>query len=1132
MKAILYRFILIVLLLVVIGGKAYSVTTYDWVGTTATSGVYNWNNKLNWQVAGVAAATIPGPTDIVQIAVNSFTNYPTVTDAESCGSIVFGTFDNFTLTVTGALTVSGNITQKNDANFYQYTVLAGTGTITCGSFTLGDNTQPNSGLGIVNNVSSQVAQLNINGNLTLNSVGNATGDGIVYPYFSLDANKITLTGQIITTTFSGPLSGGVGDPNFPGLGLFQMDTGAAATTLELLSATPVLTPITSGFTIDFTNNGAGTGTVLYDAPLGTQTIYTTGTTGLGINSYNYDYLTFSGASKKTVSGGSLTIGNNWTTGGAGAVDLNTNNPTITVTGNLVNTTNITQGSGNITITNILQNNSNTITLGSGTFTVGNIMQINGGTVSTGSGTLTVSGTYQNIGGTLVCGSGSVIFDGNYTNNSIFTAGTGTVYFSGASQNLVDNSTAGTIFNNVTFNCSGTATITVGIGNFSVSATGVLTMVSPAKLVAGTATTAYLTLNSNATGSATIAAISGTSLITGFVNVQRFITGGSSIYRGYRLLSSPVYASTVSSNNVFSINYLQNSAYLAGSTGVAGGWDKTGNPTIYLYRENLAPGNANFVVGNFRGVNNITASPGYQLDNEAGTFNIPAGNGYLFFFRGNRSTSLTSKTVSPYATPENTTLTATGVLNQGQVTVHDWYTPASVNLGYTVMAGNTTVRGFNLIGNPYASSIDWDQLNNVTTTTGIYEQGVSNTIYVFDPVSKNYGAYTKGSGGVGTHNTSNILPSGQAFFVQASAATAKLVFNESAKVNTQVTGATLLMGLPVDYAVNQYLRLQLAKDSVNTDDIIVRFKDNAVTTYDPNVDGQYKPGYGAVNLYSRSSDGVPLAISVLPLPKTREIIPLTAQATASGTYQFQLKNIVAIPKIYSIMLTDAYTKDSVNIRESIVYSFSIDKTDTNSYGPNRFKLVISQNPAYNYSLLNFNAVPIESARQVQLTWKTANEENYTYFTVERSNDNGNTFNVVGGIQSRGQGSYSLPDKNPTAGLNLYRLKQIDIDNNISYSKVIPVEYSALSNSLVNYNINVYPNPARNVINLAVTNITSTPSNNYNIRITNSSGFVVKDITSGQPSWQGSVSDLLTGTYIIQVVNTKDQTLVGKAKFVKL
>ncbi|HXB13423.1 MAG TPA: T9SS type A sorting domain-containing protein, partial [Bacteroidia bacterium] len=56
--------------------------------------------------------------------------------------------------------------------------------------------------------------------------------------------------------------------------------------------------------------------------------------------------------------------------------------------------------------------------------------------------------------------------------------------------------------------------------------------------------------------------------------------------------------------------------------------------------------------------------------------------------------------------------------------------------------------------------------------------------------------------------------------------------------------------------------------------------------------------------------------------------------------------------------------------------------------------------------------------------------------------------------------------------------------------------------------------------------------YNIMITNSLGFVMKKGTSGQPSWQASVSDLLPGTYLVKVYNSKDQSLVGTTKFVKL
>jgi hypothetical protein len=1127
---------LAIFLLIIVSVKTYAAT-YDWVGTSLTGGVYNWNDKLNWQVGGVAATTIPGASDMVRIAVNAYTNSPTITDSQACTSIIFGVFDNFTLTVNGTLTVSGDITQNNDPNFYQYTTLAGTGTITCTNFKLGDNTQPGSGMGVVINVSSQVNQLTINGNLILNSVGNSAGNGIAYPYFSLDANKLSLYGQLYTTTYSSPLSQGVGDPVYPGLGLFQMDSFAAATTLELLNANPVVTPITTGFTVDFTNNGSGAGTVIYDAPSGTQTIYTTGTTGVGINNYNYDYLTFGGASTKLVIGGALTVGNDWTTGGTGTVNLGTNNPAISISGNWVNSTNVNQGSGNIAITNTLQNNSNTITAGSGTLSIGNALQINGGTISTGPGTVTISGIFQNNTGTLNCGSGSVAFKGDYTNSGTFTAGSGTVYFSGTSQNLADKGSTGTTFNNVTFNCSGTATMAAGVGNFSVSSSGVLTLVSPAQLVAGTSSAAYLTLKSDATGSATIAAISGTSAITGEVNVQRYITGGSSTYRGYRLLSSTVYNGTASSNNIYNFDYILASVLLTGSAG--GGFDKTGNPSLYLYRENQAYSNVAFTLGNFSELTKINNSPTYNLYLDGGStnYNLPVGNGFLVFFRGDRTSNLANK-YTPGTVAESVTLTDKGLLNQGQIIVKDWYTPASSNLGYTNTAGNTIVKGYNLVGNPYPSSISWDLFNTSSSTTGIYGSNVGTSIYVFDPVSRNYGVYIKGAG-TGTHNTSAILPSGQGFFVVASNASAQLIFNESAKVNTQVTGPNLLLGMPVDYTNIQYLKLQLAKDSINTDDIVVHFTRDASTAYNPNEDAPYKQGMGAVSLASISSNNVDLAINALPLPKTSETVGLSVKATATGTYRLNMNNIVGIPQLFDIWLMDAYKKDSLNMRLNTTYSFQILKSDTNSFGSKRFSLVIRQNPAYAYQLLDFTATKVTpaqtaigGAKQVQLTWKTENEQNYTTFTIERSTDNGQTFEVLGGTPSNVQGTYSLLDKNPVIGQNLYRLKQNDINDNVTYSKVVRVLYSDFSNNLGKGSINVYPNPANNIINLTISPSYDVTVTNYNIRVTNSTGMVIKEVTSAQPQWQSSVCNLLTGTYFIEVVNSKDKSLIGKTKFIKL
>ncbi len=754
-------------------------------------------------------------------------------------------------------------------------------------------------------------------------------------------------------------------------------------------------------------------------------------------------------------------------------------------------------------------------------------------VTQNSGYMVVTANVANSG-SLNLQTGSFTMSGNYTNSNIYTQGTGSIVFNGQNQVLTDNG-SGTMFTNVFFNGNGGSgnPAVMSSGNFSVSSTGVLTMVSATSLNAN----GNLTLNSDATGSATVAAVPSGSSITGSVNAQRYVTGGAIKYRGFRLLSSPVYASTVSSNNVYSINYLKNSAFLTATT-TSGGFDNVSaaNPTLYLYRENMTPLYTTFLNSNFKGINNINSAPTYAMDDASNaSINIPVGNGYLFFFRGNRaSASFAAETVTSYV-PQTVTLGASGTLNQGQITVKDWFTPSLSTLSYTA-ASPGAVKGYNLVGNPYASSIDWETMQATTSTTGIYATSVGPTIYVIDPVSHNYGAYTKGGGGSGTNNATNIISSGQGFFVVTNCSCATLIFNEGAKVNTQVTGTQLLMGKPLDNTANaQYLRLQLAKDSVNTDDMLVRINSSAKTAFDETVDAPYKVGYGTVSLSSLSSDRVALAINTRPLPKTSDTIGLVVNANADGIYSLNMKTVTGIPQLYDIWLKDNYKKDSLDMRHNASYSFNILKSDTNSFGSKRFSLVFRQNPAYAYRLLDFTAAKVTpvtvGGRQVQAVWQTENEQNYTNFSVERSTDGGKTFNVIGGLQGSGQGVYSLVDKTPVVGQNLYRLKQEDINNIITYSSVVQISYSDLSNSLVASNISVYPNPATSAINVAVLHDAPT-KHSYTYLITNSLGLTVKQVTSQQSSWKPNISDLMAGSYIIKVLNTTDDTVIGNSKFIKL
>jgi sugar lactone lactonase YvrE len=697
----------------------------------------------------------------------------------------------------------------------------------------------------------------------------------------------------------------------------------------------------------------------------------------------------------------------------------------------------------------------------------------------------------------------------------------------------------TINNNLTVNAGATGTITGGSATTSVVdmspgagvniGSGALVLTSPLNF----------NLMSDATGDAyigqiTTGSISGTAASS--VNVQRYLSGGSITNRGYRLLSSPVYNGTdTHSNKVYSINYLKDSIYLTATT-TNGGFDNTSaaNPTLYLYRESiLNPTNATFTSGNFRGINNINSAPSYTLDVDGSGFYIPEGNGYLCFYRGNRANDIfTNETKTTYV-PQPTTLSTSGTLNTGQVQAKLWYTPTSTSLSYT-SAAPAAGRGFNLMGNPYASAINWDTFQTSSTTTGIYGTSgvVGSTIYVLDPVSKNFGTYTANSGGTGTLGASNIISSGQGFFVLVSNTGGQLFFNESAKTTSQNTGTNLLMGKPVSIANVQYLKLRMAKDSISKDETMIKFNNQASTNYNPNIDALYRQGYGAVSMSNISADNLNLAIHNLPLPKLQaQNIGLSVSANATGIYSISLKDIVSVPRLFDVWLMDNYKKDSLDMRQNITYQFYLDRADTSSFGSRRFTLVIRQNPAYAYRLLSFNATKVPEARQVQVVWNTTNEENYTNFTVERSTDNGTTFSVLGSVDATGAGKYSFIDQNPSLGTNLYRLKQEDINNTLSYSKIVTIQYANTNNNLAGNNLSIFPNPVSNNINLAISTQNNTASL-YSIKFMSTSGRLVKEATTSQPSWQGTTENLQPGTYIIQVFDNKTQNLVGENKFVKL
>jgi hypothetical protein len=170
----------------------------------------------------------------------------------------------------------------------------------------------------------------------------------------------------------------------------------------------------------------------------------------------------------------------------------------------------------------------------------------------------------------------------------------------------------------------------------------------------------------------------------------------------------------------------------------------------------------------------------------------------------------------------------------------------------------------------------------------------------------------------------------------------------------------------------------------------------------------------------------------------------------------------------------------------------------------------------------NALPVElvnftarkSGSTVILNWQTASELENDYFEVEVSST-GENFNGIARIDGNGNSNklieYEYVDQNPLLGQNYYRLKQVDFDGDVEYSKVIGIFNDAPST----LRLNLYPQPASNEVTFQFNGVNTERS--LDLTIYNMSGQLVKNLTLNPKSKELSldVSLLSSGLYIVRL-----------------
>jgi len=134
-----------------------------------------------------------------------------------------------------------------------------------------------------------------------------------------------------------------------------------------------------------------------------------------------------------------------------------------------------------------------------------------------------------------------------------------------------------------------------------------------------------------------------------------------------------------------------------------------------------------------------------------------------------------------------------------------------------------------------------------------------------------------------------------------------------------------------------MKIKLVKDSDNYDETMFIFTHSASSSFDLNEDSPYFPGYGQESLSSISADGRDLVINTLPYTPGAPI-RLNVNAKSDGAFSLQISFENKIPANVDVTIKDSYLKSSTNI-SSAPYQFNVVKSDTSTYGANRFTLIL-------------------------------------------------------------------------------------------------------------------------------------------------------------------------------------------------
>ncbi len=371
-----------------------------------------------------------------------------------------------------------------------------------------------------------------------------------------------------------------------------------------------------------------------------------------------------------------------------------------------------------------------------------------------------------------------------------------------------------------------------------------------------------------------------------------------------------------------------------------------NPVVATTLPTVASGTRTLYGYNEANVNEPTGSSGWV----ANPASVEVGTGYV------ASVSVTGD------------LTFAGALNTG-----------NKNITLTSRTGTANKAGFNLIGNPYPSYLDWDAVMAANT-----DKLRSSTMWYRTKINDEYSFWTVNGDGVGVPNGASVkIPPMQSFWVRANEGGSTLNLTNNMRSHAPVTDK-LLKAPSAKNADRTLVRLQVSNGK-NSDEAVIYFSEKAKNGYDINDAPKMSNGNAAIPEIFTSLDNEKIVINCMNSMPLDQEIGLGFVAGNATSFSIKANEISNIPAGVRVIL-----KDNANMSETDL----TDGTATYDFSPattvaERFSIIFrSPSSPTGFENVNKPSVQVFVNAVNQITIIAPEKSNYAiYNAMGQLMDNG-------------------------------------------------------------------------------------------------------------------------------------------------